>query len=106
VADVNHCWFTNAHFKAAYFQVKLSEESKPKTTFTVAGRNYQYTRMMMGLCNSAQRWKRLMTSVLGDMVFSFAIINLNDVLVLSRTFKQHGVHLETMFDKSGELIYV
>jgi len=47
-----------------------------------------------------------MTSVLGDMVFSFAIINLNDVLVLSRTFKQHGVHLETMFDKSGELIYV
>ena len=99
VADVNPRWFTNADFKSAYFQIQLTDDAKPKTAFTVAGRNYQYTRMVMGLCNSAQCWQRLLTSVLGDMVFSSAIVYLDDILVLSRTFEQHCTHLKTMFDK-------
>ena len=54
VADVCPCFFSQTDFRSAYFQVQLADESKTKTAFTVAGRNYQYKRLFMGLCNSAQ----------------------------------------------------
>jgi len=50
VSENNPKLFTNIHMKHAYFPVVfLDEESRPKTAFTVGGRNYQYTRMVMGL---------------------------------------------------------
>ena len=53
VADRPPSIFSNLDLKHAYFQVKLTEDSKPKTAFTVAGKNYQYCRMAMRLNNSA-----------------------------------------------------
>jgi len=91
--------FSNIDFKNAYFQIKLTEESKPKTAFTVGGKNYQYRRMVMGLNNSAQCWQRLLTKVLSDMLFTAAIVCLDDVLILSRNFEQHLLHLKMVFDK-------
>jgi len=52
----------------------LTEDSKPKTAFTVGGKNYQYRRMVMGLNNSAQCWQSLLTKVLSDMLFTAAIV--------------------------------
>jgi len=53
--------------------------------------------MAMGLSNSAQCWQRLLTKVLSDMLFTSAIVYLDDVLILSRDFDQHCVHLEMVF---------
>ena len=47
----------------------------------------------MGLSNSAQCWQRLLTSVLSDMLFTSAIVYLDDVLLLSKDFEQHYSHL-------------
>ena len=49
VSDKNPCLFTNINIKHAYFQVFLDEESRPKTAFTVNGRQCEYCRMTMGL---------------------------------------------------------
>jgi len=76
--------FTDIDLKHAYFQVKLTDKSKPKTAFTVVGKNYEYCRMVMGLNNSAQCWQRLLTKVLSDMLFTSAIVYLDDVLLLSK----------------------
>ena len=79
--------------------MKLTEESKPKTAFTVGGKNYQYCRMVMGLNDSAQTWQRLLTKVLSDMLFNSAIVYLDDVLVLSKDFSDHYKHLHMLFQK-------
>lgn len=79
--------------------MKLTDESKPKTAFTVAGKNYEYCRMVMGLNNSAQCWQRLLTKVLSDMLFTSAIVYLDDVLLLSKNFEQHLTHLEMVFER-------
>jgi len=42
----------------------------------------------MGLNNSAQCWQRLLTKVLCDMLFTAAIVYLDDVLILSKNFEQ------------------
>jgi len=99
VSDKNPKLFTNIDMKHAYFQVFLDEESRPKTAFTVGGKNYQYTRMVMGLNNSAQTWQRLLTKVLSDMLFKSAIVYLDDVLLMSKDFSEHYMHLEMLFKK-------
>jgi len=92
VGENNPSIFSNIDLKNAYFQIKLTEDSKPKTAFTVGGKKYQYRRMVMGLNNSAQYWQRLLTKVLSDMLFTAAIVYLDDGLILSRNFDQHLSH--------------
>ena len=99
VADRSPSIFSNIDLKHAYFQVKLTDESKPKTAFIVGGQNYHYCRMVMGLNNSAQTWQRLLTKVLSEMLFKSAIVYLDDILILSHNFNDHINHLRMLFNK-------
>ena len=99
ISDKSPTRFTKLDMKNAYFQILLTDESKPKTAFSVAGKHYQYKRMVQGLSNSAQCWQRLLTKVLSDMLFKSAIVYLDDVLLLSRDFDEHFGHLTMLFDK-------
>jgi len=83
--------------KHAYFQVFLDEESRPETAFTVNGRHFEYTRMVMGLCNSAQTWQRLLMKVLSDIVFESAVVYLDDILLIGCDFPEHYKYLEQLF---------
>ena len=54
--------------------------------------------MVMGLCNSAQTWQRLLMKVLSDMVFESAIVYL-DILLIGRDFPEHYNNLEKLFQR-------
>jgi len=56
----------------------------------------------MGLNSSAQCWQRLLTKVLSEMLFTSAIVYLDDILILSRDFNEHVTHLKMVFDKFRE----
>ena len=99
LSSKNPRFFTNIDMKHAYFQVFLDDESRPKTAFTANGKHFQYCRMVMGLCNSAQTWQRLLTKVLSDMLFTSAIVYLDDILLISRDFTEHYKHIELLFQK-------
>jgi len=53
----------------------------------------------MGLSNSVQGWQRLLTKVLSEMLFKYAIVYLDDILLLSRNFNEHLDHLRMVLDK-------
>jgi len=55
--------------------------------------------MVMGLCNSAQTWQRLLIKVLSDMVFESAIVYLDDILLIDRDFPEHYKNLEKLFQR-------
>ena len=99
LSNKNPRFFSQIDIKHAYFQVFLDEESRPKTAFTANGRHYEYTRMVMGLCNSAQTWQRLLVKVLSDMVFESAIVYLDDILLIGRDFPEHFGYLEKLFQR-------
>jgi len=63
----------NVGMKHANFHFFLDDESRLKTAFTANGGHYEYTRIVMGLCNSAQTWQSLLMKVLSDMVFEDAV---------------------------------
>ena len=86
--------------KDAFWQIPLSESSRPKTAFTVPGRpHYQFTVMPFGLCNAAQRLCRLMDKVVPSELKDRVFVYLDDLLIVSPTFDLHMEILKIVGEK-------
>ena len=72
-------WFSSLNLKSGYCQVKMNEESKPLTMFTVwlLG-SYECVRMPLRLTNAPATFQQLMESCLGDLNLNWCIIYLDD----------------------------
>lgn len=81
---------TKIDLKDAYWQIGLSEESKPITAFTVPGRPlYQFTVMPFGLCNAPQTMCRLMDDLIPPDLKTSVFGYLDDLVIVTETFEQH-----------------
>lgn len=88
-----HC-ISKIDLKDAFWQVSLSEDSRPKTAFTVPNRPlYQFRRMPFGLCNSPQTMCRLMDQVIPYTMKTHVLVYLDDLLVVSQSLEEHIAHL-------------
>ena len=92
--------FTSLDLKSGYWQVEMDEASKPLTAFTVGPLGfYECERMPFGLTNAPATFQRLMESCLGDLHLNWCIIYLDDVIVFSKTPKDHIERLRGVFHK-------
>ena len=75
-------WFSSLDLKSGYWQVKMDEESKPLTTFTVVLLGfYKCDQMPFGLTNALVTFKQLMDTCLGDLNLNWCIIYLDDIVI-------------------------
>ena len=82
--------FTSLDHKSGYWQVEMDEASKPLTAFTVGPLGfYECERMPFRLTNAPGTFQRLMESCLGDLHLNWCMIYLDDVIVFSKTPKEH-----------------
>ncbi|KAJ1212450.1 hypothetical protein NDU88_000110 [Pleurodeles waltl] len=77
---------------AGYWQIKLSEDAKPKTAFSTIGGHYQFTVMPFGLKNASATFQRLVNTVLQGLE-AFSAAYLDDIAVFSSSWDDHLVHL-------------
>ena len=92
--------FTSLDLKSGYWQAEMDEASKPLTAFTVGPLGfYECERMPFGLTNAPATFQRLMESCLGDLHLNWCIIYLDDVIVFSKTPKEHIERLRGVFHK-------
>ena len=78
-------WFSSLNLKSGYWQVKMDEESKPLTAFTVGPLGfYECERMPLGLTNAPATFQRLMETCVGDLSFHWCIIYLDDIIIFSK----------------------
>ena len=97
------CIFTSIDLKVGYWQVELDKDSMPLTAFTFEPLGfYKCVRMPFGLCNAPATFQRLMESCLGDLHLNWCIIYLDDVVIFSKTPKEHLKRLDAVFTKIGE----
>ena len=82
--------FTSLDLKAGYWQVEMEEDSIPYTAFTVGPlRFYECVHMPFGLTNTSATFQHLMESCLGDYHLKYCIIYLDDIIIFSKTPKDH-----------------
>lgn len=82
-----------------FFQVKMSEEDKPKTAFATHRGLYQFRVMPFGLANSPKTFERLMELVLKGLQWERCLVYLDDVIVFGKTFTETLENLKQVFDR-------
>ena len=98
-------WFSSINLKSGYWQVKMDEESKPLTAFTVGPLGfYDCERMPFRLTYAPATFQRLIETSLGDLNLHWCIIYLDDIVIFSKDLASHLERLEAVFwklDKAG-----
>lgn len=90
-----HKYFSKNDLSKGYWQIKLTESSKPKTVFRTSKRLFQFRVMPFGLVTAPATFSRLMRKVLFEMknVDNFV----DDIIIFTQTFEQHLERLEELF---------
>ena len=78
---------------SGYHQVRLAPGAGPKTAFVTRYGLYEYTVLLLGLCNAPSTFQCLMNNVLGDYIGRFVLVYLDDILLYSRAKDEHAAHL-------------
>ena len=95
--------FSCMDLKSGFWQVKMDEESRQYTAFTVGSIGvYEFLRMPYGLCNAPATFQRLMQNCLGELNLMYTLIYLDDAIVYSKTEEEHLVHLHAVLEQFME----
>ncbi|CAF1183810.1 unnamed protein product [Didymodactylos carnosus] len=90
-------YFTKVDFKSGYFQIPLHPNDRPKTAFSTRDNHYQFTVLPQGFTNGPPSFQRIINQALGPARWKYALAYIDDIIIYSKTFDDHLVHLEQMF---------
>ena len=92
--------FTSLYLQSGYWQVEMTEDSKPLTAFTVGPLGfYKCVWTPLGLTNAPATFQCLMETCLGEIHLKWCIIYLDDIIVFSKTPEEHIERLRGIFEK-------
>jgi hypothetical protein len=85
--------FSKIDLRSRYHQIKIRDEDIPKTTFSTRYVLYEYLVMSFGLTNAPAHFMYLMNSVFMPELDKFVMVFIDDILVYSKSTKDHEEHL-------------
>jgi len=95
-------WFSTLDLRSGYWQISMSDDSKEKTAFITHNGLYEFNVLPFGLCNSPATFQRLMTHALRGLEWDICLVYIDDLIIFSRTFDAHLLHLEKVFKRLKE----
>jgi len=87
-------WLSTFDALSGFQQVEVKEEHKPLTAFRCHRGLLQFKRLPFGLRNGPQVFQRIMNKILSTMLWLFVLVYIDDIVVYSKTFEDHLVHLD------------
>ena len=87
-------WFTKFNILKAFNWIRIKEENEWKTVFCTWLKHYEYLIMFFNLINASVTFQTFMNNVLWHYLNQFIIVYLNDILVYSKTKKEHMQHVK------------
>jgi hypothetical protein len=87
------CVFSKIDLCSGYHQLKIRASDIPKIAFTMRYGLYEYTIMSFGLTNAPAYFMYMMNKVFMEYLDKFVVVFIDDILVFSKTEKEHAKHL-------------
>ena len=84
---------------AGYWQIELDSEAAAKSVFVTHKGLHEFVQMPFGMCNAPATFQRLMEVVLAGILWKSCFVYIDDILVCSKTFEEHVVHLQQVLSR-------
>lgn len=91
--------FTKLDLRNAYHLVRIRKGDEWKTAFNTHLGHFEYLVMPFGLTNAPAVFQALVNDVLRDFINRCAFVYLDDILVFSKTVKEHEVHVRQILQR-------
>jgi hypothetical protein len=91
--------FSRIDLRSEYHQLKIRKSDIPKTAFHTRYGLYEYTMMSFGLTNMSTYFMYLMNKVFMKYLDKFVVVFINDILIFSKTKKEHEKNLRLVLEK-------
>ena len=96
-------YFSTLDLAAGFWQIRMNKSSKEKTAFVTQNGLFEFQVMPFGLTNAPAVFQRLMQRVISDLNPpegpDFVGVYVDDLLISSRTFEEHLVHLSKVMGR-------
>jgi len=87
--------FTKLDINSAFWSIPIREKDRKKTAFITHNGHWQWSCLPFGLKSSPAIFQRILSGILfKHNLNSFAINYIDDILIFSRTMKEHLVHVD------------
>jgi hypothetical protein len=93
---------TSLDLTSGYYQIRITEEDVPKTAFWMPFGLYQFKVLIFGLTNAPAIFQFVMNDMLRPYVGKFVVVYLDDILIFSKTAKEHCSHLRQVLQTLRE----
>ncbi|KAJ7943087.1 Retrotransposon protein, putative, Ty3-gypsy subclass [Quillaja saponaria] len=95
-------YFTKLDLRSGYYQVRIAEGDKPKTTCVTRYGAFEFLVMPFGLTNAPATFCTLMNQVFRGYLDKFIVVYLDDIVIYSSTLEDHKQHLQLVFNRLRE----
>jgi hypothetical protein len=92
-------YMTSIDLAQAFLQIKLKKTSRPYTAFLFDSAVYQFKRTPYGFRNSLSAFVRGLKLALGFETAEFVVYFVDDLLIYSRSFSDHLIHIDMVLDR-------
>ena len=91
--------FSTMDLASGYWQLKIDDDDKEKTAFVTQNGTYQFRVMPFGLTGAPGAFCRVMNSTMSDLLWKCCLVFVDDIVVWSKSYQQHFIDLQQVFDK-------
>ncbi|CAF2007476.1 unnamed protein product [Rotaria magnacalcarata] len=95
-------YFSKLDLKSGFYQIPINQNDKEKTAFITPFGLYRFNVLPMGLRNSPPTFQKVMSDTLKSCR-SFSLVYLDDIIVFSKSFVHHLIHLAHVFSALQEM---
>ena len=90
--------YSSLDLRSGYYHISPDKESKAKTAFVTPFGKYDFNAIPFGLALGPAYFQQLILMVLQDCS-RFAMVYLDDIIILSKNRADHIKHIERIFQK-------